>query len=120
MGVINSCLDCISSCCILEVFITKEDSETLTKIDLNESFTTSTDAFIKENPKFEKRREFLDNMYNDSKLQQYAKMNKNEDGYCVLLNRETRLCSIYENRPQVCKDFSDKSKRCKKIRKCIV
>ena len=28
-----------------------------------------------------------------------------DDGWCVALNRDTMLCSIYENRPLICREF---------------
>ncbi|MCK5630828.1 MAG: YkgJ family cysteine cluster protein, partial [Nanoarchaeota archaeon] len=52
----------------------------------------------------------LDNMFNDL----YAELKKSHDGYCVFLNKENMLCSIYEERPQVCKDYT--TDRCDKIR----
>jgi len=42
-------------------------------------------------------------------------MKKSDDGYCVMLDRETMLCSIYEDRPEVCRAF--KNNKCEKIRK---
>ncbi|MFB2921183.1 MULTISPECIES: YkgJ family cysteine cluster protein [Aerosakkonema] len=32
-------------------------------------------------------------------------MKRGSDGFCRCLNRQTRTCEIYENRPQTCKDF---------------
>lgn len=32
-------------------------------------------------------------------------MKRDCDGLCCALDRDTRLCSIYENRPQTCQDF---------------
>ena len=29
-----------------------------------------------------------------------------EDGWCAALDRKTMLCSIYERRPTVCRDFA--------------
>jgi uncharacterized protein len=28
-----------------------------------------------------------------------------EDGWCAALDRKTMLCSIYERRPSICRDF---------------
>ena len=28
-----------------------------------------------------------------------------EDGWCAALDRETMLCTIYENRPWICREF---------------
>ena len=74
-----------------------------------------SDKFIEKYPDYEKRREFLEEMYSNT----YATIKKGEDGYCIFLDRETRLCSIYDRRPAACSDFSNESKRCKKIRTCI-
>lgn len=35
-----------------------------------------------------------------------------EDGWCSALNRETFKCSIYENRPLVCREFETGSFEC--------
>jgi len=35
-----------------------------------------------------------------------------EDGKCSALNRDTLLCSIYENRPWVCREFEMGSYEC--------
>jgi len=91
---INKCLGCVGSCCSLDVEINKEDYYTLEskyKID------------------------FLDNLYKDN----FAILNKNNTGFCVFLDKDIRLCSIYKNRPKVCKEFSNKGEHCKKIYKCI-
>lgn len=43
----------------------------------------------------------------------FAKIKKNDKGYCVLLD-ENMKCSIYENRPKACRDY--KQSRCINIR----
>jgi Fe-S-cluster containining protein len=35
-----------------------------------------------------------------------------EDGRCSALNRDTLMCSIYENRPWVCREFEMGSYEC--------
>jgi Fe-S-cluster containining protein len=35
-----------------------------------------------------------------------------EDGWCAALDRETYSCSIYENRPLVCREFATGSYEC--------
>lgn len=42
-----------------------------------------------------------------------------EDGWCVALDRETMLCSIYEQRPLVCREFETGSDECLVERACI-
>lgn len=32
-------------------------------------------------------------------------LKRDADGFCYCLNRETKRCNIYENRPKVCKNF---------------
>lgn len=33
-------------------------------------------------------------------------LDKAPDGYCVFLDRETQLCSVWENRPELCRAYS--------------
>ncbi|MCJ8296757.1 MAG: YkgJ family cysteine cluster protein [Colwellia sp.] len=35
-----------------------------------------------------------------------------DDGWCSALNRDTLLCSIYENRPWICREFEMGSDEC--------
>ena len=32
-------------------------------------------------------------------------MRRLDDGWCAALDRNTMRCTIYENRPQICRDF---------------
>lgn len=44
-------------------------------------------------------------------------MRHKESGACVALDEQTNACTIYANRPQVCRDFERMSRDCwKKIR----
>ncbi len=36
-----------------------------------------------------------------------------EDGWCSALDRSTLMCSIYENRPLICREFEMGSYECK-------
>ncbi|WP_159820931.1 YkgJ family cysteine cluster protein [Colwellia sp. 20A7] len=36
-----------------------------------------------------------------------------DDGWCSALDRETLMCSIYENRPLICREFEMGSYECK-------
>jgi len=50
----------------------------------------------------------------------FAVLKKNKKGSCVLLNQDTRFCTIYENRPAPCRDYVMNSLRCKSIKEeCI-
>jgi uncharacterized protein len=39
-----------------------------------------------------------------------------DDGWCSALDRDTFLCSIYENRPDICRDFEMGSYECRSER----
>ena len=39
-----------------------------------------------------------------------------DDGWCSALDRETFMCSIYENRPWICREFEMGSYECKSER----
>ena len=108
-----NCLKCINSaCCKLEVEVNKTEYNKFWKLDLDKHFDTRTDLFLKENPKYIKQMKTFDEMYKDN----FAILKKGNDGQCVLLDRKTMKCTIYEDRPKVCVDFSNKSKRCLNIR----
>lgn len=42
-------------------------------------------------------------------------MDQHGDGACVALDAITRLCTIYEDRPQTCRDFNRGEALCRKI-----
>lgn len=108
MGV--DCLKCINSaCCKLVIEVDKSEYEELDD-KVKNSFIKNTDKFIDKNPHHENKRAYLDDMYVDN----YAEMKKGDDDLCVLLDRDTMLCSVYEYRPKVCRRYT--SDRCFKIR----
>lgn len=39
-----------------------------------------------------------------------------DDGWCSALNRETLMCTIYENRPWICREFEMGSYECRSER----
>tara|TARA_B100000678_G_scaffold289886_1_gene301485 strand:- start:436 stop:816 length:381 start_codon:yes stop_codon:yes gene_type:complete len=39
-------------------------------------------------------------------------MHRLEDGWCSALDRDTLMCSIYENRPLICREFEVASDEC--------
>jgi Fe-S-cluster containining protein len=41
-------------------------------------------------------------------------LDQNGDGACVALDPITRLCTIYEQRPQVCRDFNRGDSLCRR------
>ena len=109
----SDCLRCINSgCCKLIIEIDREEYESL-KPEIQNEFELKRDIFLNENPRFRNviPDNELDNMFRDL----YAVMKKESDGYCKFLNRETMLCSVYEDRPKVCREY--KNTKCEKIRK---
>jgi Fe-S-cluster containining protein len=42
-------------------------------------------------------------------------MDQHGDGACVALDPATRLCTIYDSRPQTCRDFNRGGELCLKI-----
>lgn len=106
------CLKCINSgCCKLIIEIDRKEYNRL-KPEIQKEFELKRDIFLNENPRFKKviPENELDNIFSDI----YAVMKKENDGYCKFLNRKTMLCSVYEDRPNVCKDYTNT--RCHKIR----
>ena len=111
----SDCLRCINSgCCKLIIEIDREEYESL-KPEIQNEFELKRDIFLNENPRFRNviPDNELDNMFRDL----YAVMKKESDGYCKFLNRETMLCSVYEDRPKVCREY--KNTKCEKIRQLI-
>jgi Fe-S-cluster containining protein len=43
-------------------------------------------------------------------------MNRLDDGWCSALDRQTHLCTIYENRPWICREFEMGSDECQSER----
>ena len=46
----------------------------------------------------------------------YLIMAKADDGWCVALDRERMCCSIYEQRPFVCREFAMDGDDCREVR----
>lgn len=106
------CLKCVNSaCCKLRVEVDRNEYNEFWRLDLDKHFETMTDVFLKENPKYLKRIKELDEMHKDN----FAILKRGVDGYCELLDQTTMLCTIYEQRPSVCKNYT--SNRCENIRK---
>ena len=106
----ESCLKCTNSaCCKLLVEVSKAEYDQ-TPNELKLRFVKYSDEFISKSPRYESKRQEIDEMYNET----YAYLPKDDDGLCKLLNRETMLCSVYDQRPQACKDYV--LNRCEKIR----
>ena len=108
------CLKCINSaCCKLIIEVGRDEFNSLHE-SIKKHFLKNSDKFILENPQHENKRAYLDEMYGEN----YAELRKDKDDLCVLLDRKTMLCSVYENRPNVCRDYT--SDRCGKIRQLCI
>ncbi len=82
--------------------------------EIKKEFVKYSEKFIQLHPRYAGKVRYFDEMYSEN----FAALNKNEDdGLCVFLNRETMLCGVYENRPQVCRDYT--TDRCENIRLII-
>jgi len=92
------------------VEVDRTEYEHFKELGMQDHFTTYTDKFISLFPKYENKREDIDKMH--EKL--FAVLKKKKDGYCELLDPHTMLCTVYEKRPKVCRDYL--STRCKTIR----
>ncbi|MGL6041485.1 MAG: YkgJ family cysteine cluster protein [Deefgea sp.] len=46
-------------------------------------------------------------------------MHRLADGWCAALNRQTRLCTIYEQRPWICREYEAGDSDCMEQRKRI-
>ena len=111
MGI--DCTKCINSaCCTLDVELTKKEHDNFVAMGLNEFLIKKSEIAMLENGQPIEMAQKIDWMF---ERKWYSEIKKGLDGLCVLLNRETMLCSIYENRPKVCQDYENHL--CKNIRK---
>jgi len=106
----ESCLKCVNSaCCRLVIETSKQEYDSMTE-SLKSNLVKYSDEFIAKKPRYESKRDEIDEMYEEI----YAYLPKSENGLCKLLDRETMLCSMYDQRPKVCRDYE--LNRCEKIR----
>ena len=115
---VGICTSCISSCCKLEVDITREEYDHLKVKGYRDKMITLTDTFIKYHPSYYEKQDFLDKMYSDMG-NSFAILKRLGDGFCVFLNRKSRMCSIYNDRPSICRNYSNKGVECKTIKELI-
>jgi len=92
------------------VEVSEKEYNKLKALGYGSDFETYTDRFIKKHPGHENKRPIIDDLHREK----YAVLKKGKDGLCVKLDRQTMLCTIYNNRPKVCRAY--KPTRCKKIR----
>lgn len=105
------CKKCTSSgCCRLVIGLTKSEFDSLEDF-IKDSCIKSKEKFLSMSPGMSILPDSeLDDMFNGL----YAEIKKDDDGYCVFLNRKTMLCDVYDYRPKVCADY--KTHRCENIR----
>ena len=97
------CLKCVNSaCCKLDVEVNKNEYERLEALGLKDYFITRLEVFLKKEKRYTKHKEVFNEMYKDN----FAILKKGNDGNCVLLDSKTMKCTIYEDRPKVCKDYT--------------
>jgi Fe-S-cluster containining protein len=105
------CLKCVNSaCCKLDVEVDRLEFQRFKALRLDKYFETRADIFIKKEPRYTEQKETLNKMYKDN----FATLKKGNDGLCVLLDKQSMKCTIYDDRPKVCKDYT--TNRCAKIR----
>jgi len=116
MGI--DCLKCTNSACCKEyiVEVNKEDYERLVGLGYKEYLVTETEKFIDNYPKYKGKENQLDEMHHNiyKVTEIYATLIKSDNGYCGLIDNKTMLCTIHENRPKVCRNYT--TNRCEKIR----
>ncbi|MGH1467805.1 MAG: YkgJ family cysteine cluster protein [Bdellovibrionales bacterium] len=81
-----SCSTCKALCCRLEVRLIDDSDE-----QVPEEYTEVVEAF-------------------------YTAMKRGEDGWCEALDRKTMLCTIYEKRPYLCREYQAGDYDCMKER----
>jgi len=47
-------------------------------------------------------------------------MHRLDDGWCAALDRRTMLCTIYENRPDICRDYQAGDSDCLEQRSLLL
>ncbi len=104
------CLKCINSaCCKPVVEVDRKEFDGMVSLGHRKHLTTNTEKFINRFPKYKGKEAEFNEMHKDS----FAELNKDKNGMCVLLDKDM-LCSIYNDRPKVCRDYT--TNRCENIR----
>jgi Fe-S-cluster containining protein len=91
------CRGCLAGCCTMPVEVTGED---LVNLGL-----TTADELASSPKKVAKQlaQQKLVKNYRDSSGRFMLTQKSNDD--CVFLDEKTRLCTVYDRRPQVCREF---------------
>ena len=104
----SECLNCITSpCCKLyDVTVSKKEYEAF-DLHMQSCLIKTSDVFINKNPHLsdERKKRFLKYIEENSE-EKYATLKKQENGYCVLIDNDTKLCGHYEKRPIICREYT--------------
>lgn len=90
------CRTCIGSCCTLPVEVRADD---IKRLGLCDSF--QLDDNPKKAAKLLKKDGIIDHYHHRSGIFTLA---RRSDGSCQFLQQDTHLCSVYENRPDTCRN----------------
>jgi len=106
------CLKCINSACCkdYDISVDKADYDRLVGLGLKDHIISNTEKFLKKWPQYDYKEKEIGKLFGDD----FASLKKGKDGYCELLDRKTMLCSIHQDRPRVCAEYT--TDRCVKIR----
>lgn len=91
------CRKCIGNCCTMPVEVKIEDLLRLGRVSQDDLHAS--------------RRKLVNRLKREGVIQSYREVSQlfmlvqrvNDD--CLFLNEQTRLCTVYENRPDVCRQF---------------
>ncbi len=93
----NNCLRCRANCCSMPVEVKTEDL-----IRLGLTTEDETENSIKKTAK-RLRREGYISSYREGT--EFFMLTQRPDGDCYFLHPQTRLCTVYEKRPETCRQF---------------
>jgi Fe-S-cluster containining protein len=91
------CRDCLGTCCTMPVEVKIDDLLRLEKISVDDMNLT--------------RKKLVARLKKDGLIKSYREatqkfmLTSRPNGDCLFLNEKSRLCTVYEKRPDVCRDF---------------
>lgn len=91
------CKECISTCCTMPVEVKAEDLLRLGEITEDEANDVGKKMIAR------LKKQGLIKSYREST--QLFMLNQKLNDDCYYLNSQTRKCTVYENRPNVCRNF---------------
>ncbi len=97
------CQSCMATCCTMPAEVELQDLVRLGFVEADE-FESSP-------------RKTVQRLTKEKIIRSYREktglfiLDQKSNGDCVLLDSQTRLCTVYENRPQMCRDFPTRKGR---------